>query len=129
MSTNIHILKTCEYCGLEFAAKTTVTRFCSQRCRTKMYKKNNKNSYQTIENQNLCNFTISTYSPFDYLTIKEASTLLGCARSTIYDMIKKESYLISILVKEKLEFLRKKLEGYYIKVKQKYYLLYLEMKI
>lgn len=86
MSTNIHILKTCEYCGLEFAAKTTVTRFCSQRCRTKMY---NKNSYQTIENQNLCNFTISTYSPFDYLTIKEASSLIGCARSTIYDMIKK----------------------------------------
>lgn len=89
MSTHIHILKTCKYCGLEFAAKTTVTRFCSQRCRTKMYKRYNKNSYQIIENKNLCNFKMYTYSPFDCMTIKEASSMIGCARTTIYDMIKK----------------------------------------
>ncbi len=89
MSTNIHILKICEYCGLEFTAKTTVTRFCSQRCRTKIYKKYNKNSFQTIENQALCYLPRSTYSPFDCLTIKEASRLIGCAVSTIYNMIKK----------------------------------------
>ncbi|TZF99365.1 helix-turn-helix domain-containing protein (plasmid) [Chryseobacterium panacisoli] len=88
MSTNIHILKTCEYCGLEFEAKTTVTKFCCQRCRTKMYKKHNKNLFPTKENKTLCYYT-PTYSPFEHLTIKEASNLIGCAPGTIYDMIKK----------------------------------------
>jgi hypothetical protein len=62
MSTNIHILKTSEYCGSEFEVKTTVIRFCNQRCRTRMYKKHNKYSFPTIENQTLCYPTVSTYS-------------------------------------------------------------------
>ncbi|MBL1220235.1 helix-turn-helix domain-containing protein [Chryseobacterium sp. L7] len=110
MSTNIHILKTCEYCGSEFEAKTTVTRFCSQRCRTRMYKKHNKYSFPTIENQTLCYPTMSTYSPFDCLTVKEASHLIGCVPSTIYDMIKKGKLSYINFNQRKIRVFKKEIE-------------------
>lgn len=38
MSTNIIIQRTCVYCGKQFIAKTTVTKYCSHGCNTRHYK-------------------------------------------------------------------------------------------
>jgi hypothetical protein len=38
MSSNILIKRVCQYCGNEFSAKTTVTRYCSHVCNNKAYK-------------------------------------------------------------------------------------------
>ena len=39
MSSNIRISKICQHCGQEFVAKTTVTKFCSDNCAKRNYKK------------------------------------------------------------------------------------------
>jgi len=38
MSSNIRIVKICEYCKKEFIAKTTVTQCCSDDCAKRFYK-------------------------------------------------------------------------------------------
>lgn len=39
MSSNIHIAKKCEFCEKRFIARTIHTRFCSQACNSKSYKR------------------------------------------------------------------------------------------
>ena len=39
MSSNIHIPKTCQFCGKAFIARTTVTKYCGNSCAKKAYKK------------------------------------------------------------------------------------------
>lgn len=38
MSSNIEIIRVCEFCKKEFKARTTVTRFSSHNCNRKAYK-------------------------------------------------------------------------------------------
>ena len=38
MSSNIEIIRICEYCHNEFIAKTTVTRYCCHKCNSRAYK-------------------------------------------------------------------------------------------
>ena len=42
MSSNIRILKVCEYCKQEFIAKKTTTKTCSDTCAKRFYKLNQK---------------------------------------------------------------------------------------
>ena len=42
MSSNIRVQKICEYCGEEFTAKTTQTRYCSHNCNSRDYKARKK---------------------------------------------------------------------------------------
>jgi len=53
---------------------------------------------------------MSTYSPFDCLTIKEASRFLGCALSTIYDMIKKGKLSYINFNQRKIRVFKKEIE-------------------
>ena len=43
MSSNIRIVKICEYCNNEFIAKTTKTKCCSDNCSKRFYKLKIKN--------------------------------------------------------------------------------------
>jgi len=43
MSSNIKIVKICEYCNNEFIAKTTTTKCCSDNCSKRFYKLKIKN--------------------------------------------------------------------------------------
>src|SRR5450631_4437111 len=43
MSSNIKIVKICEYCQKEFIAKTTTTKCCSDNCSKRFYKLKIKN--------------------------------------------------------------------------------------
>jgi len=50
MSSNIRIEKTCLYCAEFFIAKTTVTKYCSDNCAKRAYKKRKRQEkLQTID--------------------------------------------------------------------------------
>lgn len=96
MSSNIEILKVCEYCNSEFIAKTTVTRFCSHRCASRAYKQRKKsekvkNAVEQTKTQsiNINNgLNLLTIKSKEFLSIKEAYTLLGLSERTFYRLMK-----------------------------------------
>lgn len=89
MSSNIKIPKICEFCGNEFIAKTTVTRFCNNNCSRKFNRKTKrKPKIEPLTKKT----TIDIYSvkQKSYLSIKEAITLLGISERTIFNLIKNQ---------------------------------------
>jgi len=44
MSSNMRVLKICEYCKNEFIAKKTTSKTCSDACAKRLYKLNQRNS-------------------------------------------------------------------------------------
>jgi excisionase family DNA binding protein len=93
MSSNIKIQKTCENCGMEYTAKTLVTRYCSHTCNRRHYKKIKKeeklNNYlekkispshktTALSNQNLDK---------EYLSLVGAALMIGTSKRTIQRLI------------------------------------------
>ncbi|MDP3314090.1 helix-turn-helix domain-containing protein [Lutibacter sp.] len=99
MSSNMQIPKTCQYCGKAFIAKTTVTKCCSSVCAGKAYKANKRREkvQSTIEQdlksdkvqQPTNSINPNSLALKDYLSVNEASKLIGVSRWTIQRMIKK----------------------------------------
>lgn len=86
MSSNIRIEKTCEWCGKQFTAQTTVTRFCSKRCAEHSYKERMRQ--QKINNAQTCTTpALSAIKEKDYLTVAEAGQILGMTRQGVYKLI------------------------------------------
>lgn len=86
MSSNIRIEKTCEWCGKQFTAQTTVTRFCSKRCAEHSYKERMRQ--QKIQQANSAvPSKISVINEKDYLTVAETAQLLGMTRQGVYKLI------------------------------------------
>lgn len=101
MSSNMKIKRICQFCGTEFIARTTVTKYCGDICAKRAYKakvreakiKASQAEPETERPDKTFNrierdkgyFNIKT---LDYLTVKEAAELLKCGRRTIYRMIK-----------------------------------------
>jgi excisionase family DNA binding protein len=93
MSSNIRIVKTCEFCKKEFIAKTTVTQCCSDDCAKRLYKQKKRN--EKISRANLKNEI--KQKPKSYitendtklinaktiLTLKEAAILLNISELTM----------------------------------------------
>ena len=93
MSSNIRLLKTCQECGKEFVAKTTVTKNCSNICAKRAWKRRQREKKieasieeekkiipQHIKNSHLVNKEI--------LSIKETCSLIGISRPTFYKLVK-----------------------------------------
>lgn len=99
MSSNIQIPKTCEYCGKAFIARTTVTKCCSDNCSKRAYKarKRQDKIQSTIEgeiqknksNPSENNSPAISLNSKDFLSITDASQLIGVSRWTIQRMIKR----------------------------------------
>lgn len=93
MSSNIRIVKTCEFCKKEFIAKTTVTQCCSDDCAKRLYKKRKKN--ERIAQANLkaeikrkpktfiTEDQIKLINAKAILTLKEAAILLNISELTM----------------------------------------------
>jgi len=93
MSSNIKIVKICEYCSNEFIAKTTTTKCCSDNCSKRFYKLKIKND--KIANANLkteimrrpkafiTEEDIKVINAKKYLTLKEAAILLNITPLTL----------------------------------------------
>ncbi len=89
MSSNIRLEKTCQHCGKNFVAKTTVTQFCSDNCAKRAYKARLRSAKveTAIQKEN----ELKPFNPIvnqkDFLSIKETCQLIGASRWTIYRMI------------------------------------------
>jgi len=96
MSSKIQIQRICEYCGNEFTAQTTVTRFCSHKCNSRAYKlkvkelKVGKSNEETNQQKILSasDVQLEVIKQKDFLSIKEAYTLLGVSERTFYRLMK-----------------------------------------
>lgn len=91
MSSNIELLKICQHCNNEFIAKTTVTRFCSQKCASRNYKlrkRKEKVQKATLIIVNNTEFNQTQLKQKEFLSIIEVCALIGMSRMTIFRLIK-----------------------------------------
>ena len=97
MSTSLLIPKICIYCGKRFAAKTTVTRYCSHLCNQRHYKavKREEKVQQSLasnaeemEEKLTVSAKANGSDTNEFLSIQEAANLLGVSRWTIQRLIK-----------------------------------------
>lgn len=90
MSSNIRVQRICQHCNTEFTAKTTVTQYCSDKCSKRAYKERIK--LHKIEKSNkqtnlIVHKDLESIKQQEYLTVKDASLLIGCSTKTIYRLI------------------------------------------
>lgn len=86
MSSMIQIKKVCEYCGKEFIAHKTVTRFCSHQCAQRNYKKQKREEKieKVLEEQKHSNTNQPTINSREYLSCEDVADLMGISRTTVY---------------------------------------------
>jgi excisionase family DNA binding protein len=95
MSSNIRIQRICIECGEEFTARTTVTKFCSLKCGkrfTKAKARAAKIEASDQETKAIKEKPIAALKEKPYLSIDEASQLLGISRRTLYRMIERGEF-------------------------------------
>ena len=91
MSSNIKVRRICHQCNREFIARTTVTKYCSEKCNRKHYKelkRAQKIEKSNNETQQIRNKPISELKEKEYLNISEVCMLIGISRRTVYRLIK-----------------------------------------
>lgn len=99
MASNIRIEKICLLCEQPFIARTTVTKYCSDKCSKRHYKQRKREekikqaTHQKVisptEEHSVNSFEIITKK--DFLSIKESATLLGVSESTFYRLMKNKT--------------------------------------
>ena len=88
MSSNIRIERICEWCGKQFTAQTTVTRFCSKRCSEHAYKERLRQKKISLSNQETAHNSREKESRNkEFLSPSETAQYLGVGRTYIYDCI------------------------------------------
>jgi len=95
MSSNLYIPKTCKHCGNAFTARTTVTKYCGDTCAKKAYKaRKRKEKVQATLTKDMQQQkeavqipSLNTVNNKDFLSVTEASQLIGESRWTIQRMI------------------------------------------
>ena len=109
-TSKMKIKKVCEWCGTTFYAQKLTTRFCSHRCNNLAYKETiRQKRIQEVENKVqtiISEQPISEFKDKEYLSFKEAATLLGLSKQAIYKMVyvgKLQAFRIS----SRLSFIRK----------------------
>lgn len=90
MSSNFTVNRLCEQCGNVFAAKTTVTRFCSKLCNKRNGKQRSRNIKMALMDQvvqRVLDEQVSDVSSVEFLNVKNAAKLLRASEKMIYHMI------------------------------------------
>jgi excisionase family DNA binding protein len=93
MSSNIIVVRICEFCKNEFEARTTTTKYCSHKCNSRGYKQNVKELKIKISDRETITKSVLPYEILNskpYLSISESCKLLGISRSTIYRLIQQK---------------------------------------
>ncbi len=92
MSSNIRIIKICQFCEKEFEARKTTSRTCSDACAKKLYKQKQRDAKierSNIETESIKIRPIEELKEKEFLSISETCKLLGVSRRTIYRIIKR----------------------------------------
>lgn len=90
MSSNIEVQRICQFCGVEFTARTTFTKFCSPRCNKLAYKarkRNEKVQRSNRETRRIMTKPIEEVKAKEFLSVRDTSVLLGCSTRTVYRLI------------------------------------------
>jgi excisionase family DNA binding protein len=90
MSSNITVQRICTYCGEEFTAKTTVTKYCSIKCNRRAYKANKRS--EKVKRSNTETIKVKTQpmevlKAKEFLTVREVAQLLNCSVRSVYYQI------------------------------------------
>ena len=96
MSSKIRINRICEYCGQEFQAKTTVTRFCTHTCNSRAGKLRIKQLKMGASEQQTSTVKIKPNLDLqskEFLSVRDVAKLLNCSKDTIYALIKRGTLL------------------------------------
>ena len=109
-TSKMKIKKVCEWCGTTFYAQKLTTRFCSHRCNNLAYKEAiRQKRIQEVEAKVqtvISEQSISNFKDKEYLSFKEAATLLGLSKQAIYKMVYAEK-LQAFRISSRLSFIRK----------------------
>ncbi len=103
MSSNIRIQKVCLHCQSVFTAKTTVTKFCSDRCAKLNYKLRQRNeqiesSKEESRNQVTAKISgglISSKEPSIkkmLVNVEELAIVIGMSRRTIFNLLEDKKF-------------------------------------
>ncbi len=90
MSSKIEVQRICQYCGNEFTARTTVTRFCSHKCNKAAYKQKERAGKVETSNkqtQQIKTQPIEILKAKEFLTVRDVATLLNSSIRTVYRLI------------------------------------------
>lgn len=132
MSSHIRIKKICQHCEQSFIAKTTVTKFCSDDCAKRNYKKrirdkkvttailiSNEQQTSRYNNNSLKNVS-SEMVPFhrEWLDIGELSELLGLTERTLFRAIKAPDFP-KLKIGRRLLFNKQQVIHYFISKSEK----------
>jgi excisionase family DNA binding protein len=104
MSSNITIQRICIQCNQEFTAKTTVTKYCSIKCASKYNKQKIKNAKIKVSNketQSVKSYSLDKLKDREFLTVTQASKIIGCSRQNIYKMIKSNKLFATNILEKK----------------------------
>lgn len=90
MSSKIRVKRKCQFCKNIFIARTTVTKYCSDTCSKKAYKKRKRDEkIQKAEIEEIQRTFDPNLGAKLFLNIAETTELLGVSRWTIQRMIKR----------------------------------------
>lgn len=104
MSSNITIQRICQQCGNDFTARTTVTKYCSPKCGkvfNKQKVRNLKIETSNKETMIVKNYSIENLKNREFLTVTQASKVIGCSRRNIYKMIKSNKLFATNILEKK----------------------------
>jgi len=90
MSSNIEVQRICRYCGLEFTARTTVTKHCSDDCAKRAYKARKRAEKVITSNAETHRIRIRPIEELkakEFLSVRDVATLLGCSIRSAYRLI------------------------------------------
>jgi len=97
MSTNIQVQRICQFCREEFTARTTVTKYCSLKCASragKAKKRSEKIEKTNTQTRKIISTPAEELKLKAFLSISEASKLMGISRRTLYRMIQRGELII-----------------------------------
>lgn len=90
MSSNILVVRICQYCGKEFLARTTVTKNCSPQCAKRAYKariRTQKIERSDAETQHIISQPIKDIQAREFLNVKDVAQLIGIGTRTVFRLI------------------------------------------
>ena len=113
MSSNIQVIRICQYCGREFTARTTVTKFCGDDCAKRAYKAKQKTAKieaSNIETERIRIRPIEEIKAREFLTVTQVSRLIGCSRQNVYKLINMGKLRATNILKKKTIVKRSELD-------------------
>ena len=102
--------RSCPICGTAFTPKTINSRYCSERCSRKAYK---RKVAEEKRQQELDAIAESVPDNRPYISVPEAIAIYGVAKSTLYRLIRKGHILAINLGTRLLRIDRQKLESFF----------------